>query len=56
MASPLSLELVLAVTSTGAYGDTQKEILHALHVPEEIPKVQAGYKNLLSTIDVSTLT
>uniref|UniRef100_A0A1B6E0Z1 Serpin domain-containing protein n=1 Tax=Clastoptera arizonana TaxID=38151 RepID=A0A1B6E0Z1_9HEMI len=55
LACPLSLEFILAVTSTGSYGETQEEIIDTLHLPNEISRVQSGFKSLLSTIDKSNV-
>lgn len=52
--SPFSISSALAMTSTGAKGDTQKEMLSTLHLPEG-KATHAGMGSLLTHLSASDL-
>lgn len=50
LVSPFSVETVLALTQSGAKGETATEIRNALNLPDTKEKTEAAYKELLPAI------
>jgi len=52
--SPFSAETVLALTSEGAKGETRKELIDALHLPESQDQIQKAFKEILPKLKLDT--
>ncbi|KAK9874766.1 hypothetical protein WA026_005573 [Henosepilachna vigintioctopunctata] len=48
--SPLSVQLVLALSKLGAKGETAAELTKSLHLPESPDKIKEGFKGIISKL------
>ena len=54
--SPYSLSTALAMTATGARGETAQQMLRTLHLPEDPARLNAGFASLIKQLQADAKT
>lgn len=50
--SPISVDIVLAMATYGADGNTQNELRRGLHFPDDLNEAANGYQSIIDDLNV----